>query len=160
MDKNVLVQYCDIMEEIKYLRAKIKKLDKFLVNPPVVSDTVRGTRRDGTIGPIKITGIPNLEIRKKEGIRERYRQMLENKERELESLLCEAEAYVERIEKAEIRIMFRLYYIEGLSDTKVAEQMNRMYPKRRITYTDENVKKRRQRYFEKIENVPQCPEEI
>ena len=160
MDKNVLVQYCDIMEEIKYLRAKIKKLDKFLVNPPVVSDTVRGTRRDGTIGPIKITGIPNPEIREKEGIRERYRQMLENKERELESLLCEAEAYVERIEKAEIRIMFRLYYIEGLSDTKVAEQMNRMYPKRRITYTDENVKKRRQRYFEKIENVPQCPEEI
>ena len=40
MDKAVLVQYCEMKEEIKDIRARIKKLDKFLENPPVVSDTV------------------------------------------------------------------------------------------------------------------------
>lgn len=150
MDQNILVQYCEVMEEIKDLRARIKKLDKFLENPPIVSDTVRGTRRDGTIGPIKISGIPNPEYCRKTNIRERYRLMLESKEAELLELTCKAEEYIESIEKPELRIMFRLYFIDGLSDAKVANQMNRMFPKRRIKYTDENVKKRRQRFFEKI----------
>lgn len=150
MDQNVLVQYCEVMEEIKDLRERIRKLDKFLQNPPIVSDMVKGTRRDGTIGPIKITGIPDPECNAKRRVREWYRKMLEAKEAELLDLTCKAEEYIESIDKAELRIMFRLYFIDGLSDAKVADQMNRIFPKRRIKYTDENVKKRRQRFFEKI----------
>ena len=44
MDKNILVQYCDMKKEIKDIRARIRKLDKFLDNPPIVSDTVQGSR--------------------------------------------------------------------------------------------------------------------
>ena len=44
MDQSVLVQYSEVMEEIKDLRERIRKLDRFLSDPPVVSDTVRGTR--------------------------------------------------------------------------------------------------------------------
>lgn len=160
MDQNVLVQYCELMEEIKDLRERIKKLDRFLQNPPIVSDTVRGTRRDGTIGPIKISGIPDPEYHRKHGLRERYRKMLEAKEAELLELTCQAEEYIETIPKAELRIMFRLYYIDGLSDAKVADRMNKIFPKRKVKYTDENVKKRRQRFFEKFKNVPQCPDKI
>lgn len=150
MDQNILVQYSDFMEEIKDLRERIKKLDRFLQNPPIVSDTVRGTRRDGTIGPIKISGIPNPEYYRKYGLRERYRKRLAAKEAELLELTCQAEEYIETIPKAELRIMFRLYFIDGLSDAKVADRMNQIFPKRKIKYTDENVKKRRQRFFEKI----------
>ena len=150
MDRNILVQYCEVMEEIKDLRARIKKLDKFLENPPIVSDTVRGTRRDGTIGPIKISGIPDPEYRSKMNVRERYRKILELKEAELLELTCKAEEYIESIEKSELRIMFRLYFIDGLSYLQVARRMNGMFPKRRVKYTDENVKKRIQRFFEKI----------
>lgn len=160
MDQNVLVQYCELMEEIKDLRERIKKLDRFLQNPPIVSDTVRGTRRDGTIGPIKISGIPDPEYHRKHGLRERYRKMLEAKEAELLELTCQAEEYIETIPKAELRIMFRLYFIDGLSDAKVADRMNKIFPKRKVKYTDENVKKRRQRFFEKFKNVPQCPDKI
>ncbi len=156
MDKEVLIQYCEMKEEIKDLRKRIQKLDKFLEHPPVVSDTVRGSRRDGTIGPIKITGIPNPEYVRKEKLRERYRRLMENKETELLELTCQVEEYIEQIPKSEIRTMFRLYYIDGLPWWKVAQTMNRMFPKRRAKYTDENVKKRIQRFFE---NVPQCPEE-
>ena len=61
MDKEILVQYCEMKEEIKDLRRRIQKLDKFIEHPPIVADVVKGTRRDGTIGPIKVTGIPNPE---------------------------------------------------------------------------------------------------
>ena len=80
MDKNILVQYCDMKKEIKDIRARIRKLDKFLDNPPIVSDTVQGSRKDGTIGLIKITGIPDPLYTRKLNMRERYWMLLERKE--------------------------------------------------------------------------------
>lgn len=157
MDKEILVQYCEMREEIKDLRKRIQKLDRFLENPPVVADVVKGTRRDGTIGPIKITGIPEPEYVRKQGIRERYRKMLELKEAELLELTCQAEEYIQGIEKADLRIMFRLYYIDGLTWVRVAHQMNAMFPKRRIKYTEDNCWRRNQRFFE---NVGSCREEM
>ena len=154
MDKAVLVQYCEMKEEIKDIRARIKKLDKFLENPPVVSDTVKGTRKDGTIGPIRITGIPQPMYVRKLQIREHYRQLLEKKERELLELACQAEEYIQSIPKPELRIMFRLYYIDGYGYAGVARHMNSMFPKRNVSYTEENVKKRFLRFFEKVEKCP------
>ena len=154
MDKAVLVHYCEMKEEIKDIRARIKKLDKFLENPPVVSDTVKGTRKDGTIGPIRITGIPQPMYVRKLQIRERYRQLLEKKEAELLELACQAEEYIQSIPKPELRIMFRLYYIDGLTWLQVAHRMNSMFPKRNVSYTEENVKKRFLRFFEKVEKCP------
>ena len=137
-------------EEIKDLRKRIQKLDRFLENPPVVADVVKGTRRDGTIGPIKITGIPEPEYVRKQGIRERYRKMLELKEAELLELTCQAEEYIQGIEKADLRIMFRLYYIDGLTWVKVADTMNRMFPKKKVPYTEDSCRMRNNRFFEKM----------
>lgn len=144
-------------EEIKDLRRRIQKLDRFLENPPLVADVVKGTRRDGTIGPIKITGIPEPEYIRKQGIRERYRKLLETKEAELLELTCQVEEYIESIPKSELRIMFRLYYIDGLTWVQVAHRMNAMFPKRRIKYTEDNCWRRNQRFFE---NVGSCREEM
>lgn len=157
MDKAILVQYCEMKEEIKDLRRRIQKLDRFLENPPLVADVVKGTRRDGTIGPIKITGIPEPEYIRKQGIRERYRKLLEAKEAELLELTCQAEEYIQSIPKSELRIMFRLYYIDGLTWVQVAHRMNTMFPKRRIKYTEDNCWRRNQRFFE---NVGSCREEM
>ena len=159
MDKQVLLQYCEVMEEIKDIRRRIRELDKFLENPPIVADTVKGSWADLTIGPIKIVGIPDPVYCRKQKARERYRKLLDTKEAELLELTTQAEEYIEAIQSSELRIMFRLYFIAGLSDPKVAYRMNRMFPNHRKKYTDESVKKRRQRFFEKIKNVPQCPDE-
>lgn len=156
MDKTILIQYCDMKEEIKDIRARIKKLDKFLENPPVVSDTVKGTRKNGTIGPIKITGFPGPMYARKRKLRERYQQILEKKEEELLELTCQAEEYIQTIPKSELRIMFRLYYIDGLTWVQVAHRMNSMFPNRRIKYTEDNCWRRNQRFFE---NVGSCREE-
>lgn len=149
MDKDVLVQYREMKKEVKDLRSRIEKLNRFLADPPIVSDTVKGTRKDGTIGPIKVTGIPDPEISRKQRARERYRKLLEAKEAELLELIGQAEEYIGSIKKSEIRIMLRLYCIDGLSYIAVARKMNSMFPGRRIKYTDENVRKRIQRFFEK-----------
>ena len=130
-----------------------------MVDPPIVADTVKGSRRDLTIGPIKVTGIPDPVYCRKQKARERYGKLLAAKEAELLELTTQAEEYIETIQSSELRIMFRLYFIDGLSDLKVADRMNRTFPKRKKKYTDESVKKRRQRFFEKFANVPQCPDE-
>ena len=157
MDKTILVQYCDMKEEIKDLRKRIQKLDKFLEHPPIVADIVKGTRRDGTIGTIKITGIPDPAYTRKQKIREKYQQLLERKEAELLELTCQVEEYIQSIPKSELRIMFRLYYIDGLTWVQVAHRMNGMFPKRRIKYTEDNCWRRNQRFFE---NVGSCREEM
>lgn len=156
MDKSILVQYCDMKEEIKDIRARIKELDKYLDNPPIVSDTVKGTRKNGTIGPIKITGIPEPVYNRKLKLRKRYQLLLEKKEEELLELTCQAEEYIQTIPKSELRIMFRLYYIDGLTWVQVAHRMNSMFPNRRIKYTEDNCWRRNQRFFE---NVGSCREE-
>lgn len=137
-------------EEIKDLRRRIQKLDRFLENPPLVADVVKGTRRDGTIGPIKIAGIPEPEYIRKQGIRERYRKLLEAKEAELLELTCQAEEYIQGIEKADLRIMFRLYYIDGLTWVQVAHRMNAMFPKKKVPYTEDSCRMRNNRFFEKL----------
>ena len=156
MDKEVLIQYCDMKEEIKDLRQRIKKLDRFLEHPPIVSDTVTGSRKDLTIGPIKVVGIPDPQYNKKRALRERYRAMLETKEAELLELTCQAEEYIESIPKAELRTMFRLYYIDDLTWVQVAHRMNRMFPRRGIKFTEDNCWRRNKRFFE---NVGSCREE-
>ncbi len=148
MDKDVLIQYCEIREEIKDIHRRIRELDKFLAHPPIVSDTVRGSRRDGTIGPIKITGIPDPLYHRKERQRDRYRKILQDKEAELLALACEAEKYIESIPKAELRIMFRLYYLDGLVWEQVAMRMNGMFPQKKIPYSSDGCRMRNNRYFE------------
>ena len=157
LDKEVLIQYCEMQEEIKDLRRRIRELDKFLENPPIVADTVKGSRKDLTIGPIKIKGIPDPEYQKKERARKRYKKLLEEKEAELLELTCQAEEYIESIPKAELRIMFRLYYIDGLTWVQVAHRMNAMFPQRRIKFTEDNCWRKNQRFFK---NVGSCREEM
>ncbi len=157
MDKAILVQYCEMKEEIKDLRRRIRELDRFLEKPPLVSDTVRGTRKDGTIGPIRITGIPDQECRQKRNAYRELRLLLEQKEVELLELTCQAEEYIESIPQSELRTMFRLYYIDGLTWVQVAHRMNSMFPKRRIKYTEDNCWRKNQRFFQ---NVGSCREEM
>lgn len=156
MDKNILVQHREMMEEIKDIRRRRKRLEQRIQQLTVVSDTVKGTRKDGTIGCIKITGYPVPEYYRNRGLLQRYDAQLARMEGELLELTIRAEEYIQGIDKSELRIMFRFYYIDGLTWVQVADRMNRMFPNRRIKYTDENCKKRNLRFFE---NVPQCPAE-
>lgn len=160
LDKSVLIEYADMKEEIKDLRRRIEKnqreLDK--LNKMVVTDSVTcGKKGKKPIRTVKIQGVPKMAIVQKQNALEKNMKKLEDLELELLELTNQAEEYIQTIEKSELRIMFRLYFIDDLSYPKVAQEMNKMFPRRKIKYTDENIKKRIQRFFE---NVTQCPEKI
>lgn len=160
MDKNILIEYADMKEEIKDLRRRIEKnqreLDK--LNKMVVTDSVTcGKKGRKPIRTVKIQGKPTMAIVQKQNALEKNMKKLEDLELELLELTNQAEEYIQTIEKSELRIMFRLYFIDDLSYPNVAQEMNKMFPRRKIKYTDENIKKRIQRFFE---NVPQCPENL
>lgn len=158
MDKSILSEYADMKEEIKDLRRRIsedqKRIDQ--LKRTIVSDSVTcGKKGKKPIRTVKIKGFPQAEINRRIALMERRQAKLQMLETDLIEKQLQVEEYIQTIQKSELRIMFRLYFIDDLSYPKVAMRMNQIYPKRKIKYTDENVKKRIQRYFE---NVPQCPD--
>ena len=99
------------------------KISDCTVGKGIVSDTVRGSRQDGTIGPIKITGFPDRDYHKRTNTLNRQLQLLQEKEDELLELTNEVELYIESIEDSRIRRIFRYRYLDDMSWTRVAMMM-------------------------------------
>lgn len=154
MDKNVLIQYVEMKEEIKDLRRRIHENERELakLENMIVTDSVtRGKRGKKPLGTVKITGRPTAAISMKQSLLKKRNKKLEVLETELLELTNQAEEYIETIPKSELRIMFRLYYIDDLTWYQVALQMNQKFPKRRIKYTEDNCRMRHNRFLEKLE---------
>lgn len=150
MYKKILIEYADMKEEIKDLRRRIEKDEREIGK----LDKNTATADTAFCGKKEKRPLPAALVQKKERILEREIALLHEMEIDLLEKQTQAEEYIWKIEKSELRIMFRLYFIDNLSYTKVAWEMNRIFPKRKIKYTDENVRKRISRFFE---NVQSCP---
>ncbi len=148
MDKKILIEYCDMKVEIKELRRLIDqtvdKMIKIEEGGPV-GDVVKGGM--GGIQHFKINGFPKKEHERINKLLENRRDRLKLKEEELLELTNQAEEFIESIEKSELRTMFRLYYIEGLTWTQVAMRMNKLFPRRKKAYTEDNCRQRNKRFF-------------
>lgn len=153
MDRSVLIEYADMKEEIKDLRKRIETDRKALynLNSMVVGDVVTlGKKGKKPLGTYKIEGQPIKAISRKQKAWERKIALLEQLEADLLEKQNEVEEYIQQIEKSEIRIMFRMYYVDDLPWYKVAMRMNEMFPNRRIKYTEDNCKQKHKRYFDKL----------
>lgn len=153
MGKSVLSEYADMKEEIKDLRRRIaadqKKIDQ--LQHTIVSDSVScGKKGKKPIRTVKIKGFPKAEIERRIALMERRQAKLEMLETDLIEKQLQVEEYIQTIDKSELRIMFRLYYIDSLTWYQVALRMNQMFPKRKIKYTDDNCRKRHDRFLEKV----------
>lgn len=153
MDKNILSEYADMKEEIKDLRRRIaddqKRIDQ--LRRTIVTDSVScGKKGKKPIRTVKIKGFPQVEINRRVALMERRQAKLQMLETDLIEKQMQAEEYIQSIEKSELRIMFRLYYIDSLTWYQVALRMNQMFPKRKIKYTDDNCRKRHDRFLEKV----------
>lgn len=155
--KELLIEYADMKEEIKDLRKRIDKNKRELqrLNESIVCDSVAcGKKGKKPLRTVKVEGKPKRIIEQKERAIEKQTRRLEEMEVELLEMTTKAEEIIEGIQKSELRIMFRLYFIDDMTYRKVADIMNQMFPKRNIKYTDENVKKKIQRFFKMSHNVP------
>lgn len=153
MDKNILSEYADMKEEIKDLRRRIaddqKRIDQ--LRRTIVTDSVScGKKGKKPIRTVKIKGFPQAEIERRVALMEKRQAKLQMLETDLVEKQLQVEEYIQTIQKSELRIMFRLYYIDSLTWYQVALRMNQMFPKRRIKYTEDNCKQRHKRYLEKV----------
>ena len=153
MDKSILSEYADMKEEIKDLRRRItedqKKIER--LNRLIVVDSVTcGKKGKKPIRTVKIKGFPKMEIEHRRALLERRQAKLRMLETDLIEKQLQVEEYIQTIEKSELRIMFRLYYIDSLTWYQVAMRMNQIFPKRRIKYTEDNCKQRHKRFLEKV----------
>lgn len=154
MERNILVEYADMLEEIKDVRRRIqedqKKIDQ--LSQTIVSDSVTcGKKGKKPLRTVKIKGFPNMEINRRIGLLKKRKAKMMLLESDLLEKQIQVEEYIDGIDKSELRMMFRLYYLDNLTWYQVALQMNQIFPKRRIKYTEDSCRMRNKRYFEKIE---------
>ena len=148
VDKNVLIQYKNMIEEVKDIRKRILQTEKQIARieeEGTVKDTVSGGM--GGIQHFVVEGMPVPELSRKRLLLNKRKSMLIKKENELLELTNQVEQYISSIEKSELRTIFRLYYIDGMTWTQVAHRMNAMHPKRKIAYNEKNLQKRNERFF-------------
>ena len=158
MEKSILSEYVDMKAEIKDLRRRIDEDVKAIerLNKMIVIDSVAcGKKGKKPIRTVKVEGIQVGAIERRREAYEKRKALLQEKEISLIEKQVQVEAYISQMEKSELRTMFRFYFVDGMSYPKVSMEMNKLYPKRKKKYTDENVKKKIQRY---LKNVPQCPD--
>ena len=150
--REALEQYCEKREEAKSLRQRIDRDERLLEQikrEGVVSDTVKGTRKDGTFGPIKITGYPIPEHKRIEAMIKKRLEKLHILEDELLEAMNRVDDFINAIPRSDLRMMFCMYYLDDMTWIQVAAGMNHSFPKR--NYTDESCRKRHDRYLKKIE---------
>lgn len=154
MERNILVEYVDMLEEIKDLRRRIQDDQKKInqLSQTIVSDSVTcGKKGKKPLRTVKIKGFPNMEINRRIGLLKKRKAKMMLLESDLLEKQIQVEEYIDGIDKSELRMMFRLYYLDNLTWYQVALRMNQVFPKRRIKYTEDSCRMRNKRYFEKIE---------
>lgn len=115
MDREVLKKYDALKDEQKDVKKRAEELEREMnqLLTTLVSDTVMGTREDGTYGPIKIKGIPFPEYdRKKELLQKRLDRYAEI-DAELAGMIDEIEVFISGVQDPRIRTILRLKYVDG-----------------------------------------------
>lgn len=147
MKKDILLEYADMQAEVTDLRNRIDRIKRDIEKLQPVSDSVTGTRQDGTIGSIVVTGYPEPEYYRKKKKLANYRRKLEEAEENLLEQMNAAEEYIAGIADSEMRSIFRMLYIDNLSYVQVALRMNYLKRKKKRAYTAEGIRKKVERFF-------------
>lgn len=127
MDREILSKYnlfklelLDIEKRIKRLELKEKELETVLV-----SDSVEGTRKDGTFGSIRITGLPINELDRIKIRLRKLREKYTNQKQKNEDLILQVEDYIASLSDTQIRLILRKRYIENLSWEQIGRQFGK-----------------------------------
>lgn len=127
VDKDILIQYSDLVEEVKDLRRRIEKLQDNIDKLVPVKDSVKGTRKDGTIGSITVSGYPVPAYYRYKNQLEKREAALRKKEAELLELVNTVEEYITGISDSKMRRILRYRYIDNLNWVQVAVRMGKKY---------------------------------
>ena len=146
MDKDILVQYTDLQEEIRDINRRAERARgqmERMETEGTVLDAVKGTRQDGTFGSIRIEGFPYADYEKRRRSLQSYLLKLADMEEKLLELTNQAEEYINSIEDSRMRRIAQYRIMDGLSWYEVADRMGGKA-------TSEGCRKYFERFFEKF----------
>lgn len=116
----LVVELGDVAQRIERIMKRKNELAHTLV-----SDSVEGTREDGTYGPIKIKGLPlpeyEKEVRRLKRMEERYKFL----QIEISSRTEAVEEFIETVESPQIRTILRMRYIDRAPWEKISRRFGR-----------------------------------
>ena len=131
LNKEVLEQYSSLKAEYQDLQEEIKKLEKQISKMEAsriqVSDSVKGTRHDGTYGSIRITGFPVPDYYRRKDMLEKRKKKLTEFELQLLELTNEVDDYINSMTNSRMRRMMRYKFFDELSWVQVAHRMGGKY---------------------------------
>jgi hypothetical protein len=142
MNKEILIQYSDLQQEVKELRQRIEKneqqIEKIEEDGTVVDKVMGG---DGGLQSFRIEGFPYPEYSKKKTLLYMRKATLESLEFELLETLNKVEEFISSIDDSRMRRIINLRVVEGLSWQQVANRIG--------GNTEDSVKKAFYRFMEK-----------
>ena len=145
MDKEVLEQYSSLKAEYLDLQDEIRKLEKQIRKMETsryqVSDSVKGTRPDGTYGSITITGFPVPDYYRRKKLLEKRKANLSKFELQLLELTNDVDDYINSLADSRMRRMIRYKFFDELSWVQVAHRMGGKY-------TADSCRKQIERFLE------------
>ena len=120
---SVKKEQIEIQARINRLKAQLGQIEE----DGVVLDTVKGTRKDGSLGTIKVRGVQsNKYYEKKKELSRRISRA--NHLKEILEINTEAfEQYVYSIDNSRVRRMIAMRYIDGLAWQQIADKMGMDY---------------------------------
>lgn len=125
MNKDILIQYGDLQEEIKLLREKIKKnkaeIEKLNKGGNVIDMVTGGL---GGIQHFKIEGFPQKRYNDVKKCMEKNIIILQQREEKLLHTLNDVEEFISSVDDSRMRIIITLRVIEGLSWNKIADRLS------------------------------------
>lgn len=123
--KEVMIQYSDMQEEIKRMRADIQKTEDDiakLIEEGTVCDKVKGGL--GGIQGFKIEGFPVPAFERRKRILRKKMDRLIDKENELLELTESIEIFIDSIPVSRDRRIFHAIYFEDKTQQQIARELH------------------------------------
>lgn len=136
MKKEDLKQYRSLKIEIEDLEIRIEKIQDTIHCE--VMDKVKGSMACYPYIQRSFTIVGYGESEEQHKKKLKLKEILLKKRKELGTKLLEAEEYIQSIPDSEIRTIYRMYYLDGMSQEAIAE---------RIGYTQRAISKKLKKEF-------------
>lgn len=120
MTKSELGQYVKLKKEISMLEGRISKLQAREV--PEVAGKVQSTSKDFPWIPVRVS-VQMYSPKINDEINKNIKLLEQRLERSWQQCR-EIEAYIDRIQDSELRMIFQMRYIGGMKLREIAEQVN------------------------------------
>lgn len=128
MEKNILEQYIELIEEVEETKKRIKRTEiaiEQLCSDTVADSVTLGKHGKKPLGRKIIRGSPTPAIARKRAALRKYKALLEELDVKATEMLVEAQRYINEINDSRIRRILQFRYVDRMTWLQVAMRMGK-----------------------------------